>query len=298
MAQRLHLNLYSLLFLLSIALRVTIPVVECAPYFMLTNTRPKCFTVEGPRATTFTVLYSVPDMVLLPEDDSSVEKEETPEENNKLHAGLDERFNRRFQDKMRALQRVGKTLTDVSIVVYQKGDTVSSARESSTTIGGGRVREELTTRKGSLEYTTSLTRDAPVEICVQSMAANSKSPERVALEVSRRVKITKEQKEEQERQAQQHISAISGELVQLDRKLEMILANADFSKEQEVEFHEQSLAMNKASQYWPLIHIGVLLITGFTQVRKPLDDAATSFKNFYADISLSLPLLITSRPTI
>ena len=265
MAQALHLDVYSLVFFLSVALGVALPVVRCAPYFMLTNTRPKCFTVEGPRATTFTVSYDAPDMVLLPEDDSEVVKEKITEQNNKQNAGLDERFNRRFQEKMLALQRVGKTLTDVSLVVYQKGDTASSARERSATTGGGRVREELTTRKGSIEYTTSLSRDAPVEICIQSMAANPKSPERVALEVSRRFKITKEQKEEQEREAQKHMSAISEELMQLDRKVESILSNADFSKEQEVEFHEQSLAMNKASQYWPLIHIGVLLITGFTQ---------------------------------
>ena len=224
MAQALHVDYCSLLLLLSIALGVALPVVECAPYFMLTNTRPKCFTVEGPRATTLTVSYYAPDMVLLPEDDSEVVAENAPDQNNKENAGLDERFNRRFQDKMRALQRAGKTLTDVSIVVYQKGETVSSARERSATTGGGRVREELTTRKGSLEYTTSLSRDAPVEICVQSMAAQLKSPERMSLIVSRHVKITKEQKEEQERQAQQHMSAISGELMQLDRKVEMILS--------------------------------------------------------------------------
>lgn len=257
-------SLHFLLYLLSIP----IILVECTPYFLLTNTRPKCFTVEGPRGTTIKVVYDAPDMVMLPEDDSELLEKKQRAQENKEHAGLDELFNRRFLDKMQALQRVGKTLTDVSMVVYQKGDTVSSAREwkatSGADTGSGRVREELRVRQGTVEFTTGA-RDAPVEICVQSMAANSKNPSRIALFVSQQVKVTKEQKEEQERQAQQHMSAIAGELLQLDEKADMILTNADYAKEQEVEFHEQSLAMNKASQYWPMIHVGVLLITGFTQ---------------------------------
>lgn len=258
---------YFILYVLSISLPIR---VESAPYFMLTNTRPKCFTVEGPKGTTISIAYVTPDMVMLPEDDSELlaKKQQAAQDNKQ--AGLDERFNRRFLEKMQALQRVGKTLTDVSIVVYQKGDTVSSTREwkasGAAATGSGRIREELRQRQGVVEYTTG-SRDAPVEICVQSMAANAKNPSRVSLSVSQRFKIEKElkekQKAQQERQAQEHMSAISVELLQLDKKVDMILSNADYAKE--LGFYEQAVQMNKASKYWPMIHIAVLLVTGFTQ---------------------------------
>lgn len=255
-----------ILLVLQILLYLSMAVfVDSAPFFLLTNTRPKCFTVEGPRRTTLTISYEAPDMVMLPEDDSA-ELDKKKKQDNKP-AGLDERFNKRYQEKMIAMARAGRKMVDISIVAYQRGETVSSTREwkdSGGVAGSGRVRRELTARQGTIEFTTG-PRDAPVEICVQSMAANPKNPSRVALTISQYVKMSKEQKEEQERQAQQHMSALAGELLQLDKKADMILTNADYAKEQEVDFHEQSLQMNKASQYWPMIHLGVLLITGFTQ---------------------------------
>ena len=54
-------------------------------------------------------------------------------------------------------------------------------------------------------------------------------------------------------------------LSSLVSKTEMILRQADYAKQLEVEFHEQSIAMSKASQWWPMLQLSVLLITGFTQ---------------------------------
>jgi len=206
-------------------------------------------------------------MVLLPEDDSNEVMEMKKKQADNKQAGLDERFNKRYQEKMVAMQRAGRKMVDISIVVYQKGDTASSAREwkvSTGMAGSGRLRKELTERQGTVEYTTGA-RDAPVEICVQSMAANPKNPSRVALLISQFMKPSKEQKEEQERQAQQHMSKLAGELLTLQKKADMILTNADYAKEQEVDFHELSLQMNRASQFWPMIHVSILLLTGFTQ---------------------------------
>lgn len=259
--------------LLLLLLSITISPVDSTPFFLLTNTRPKCFTVEGPRDTTLLISYDAPDMVLLPEDDSQeVErnKQQKQADTRKQHDGLDERFNKRYQDRMIAMKRAGRTMVDLSIVVYQRGETASTAREWKVVgEGSGRVRRELTERQGTMEYTTGPRENAPVEICIQSMAANPKNPSRVALSVTQTVKVSKaaqkEQKEKQEQEAQKHMSKLARELMQLDKKVNMILTNADYAKEQEADFHELSLQMNRASQYWPMIHLGVLLITGFTQ---------------------------------
>jgi hypothetical protein len=46
-----------------------------------------------------------------------------------------------------------------------------------------------------------------------------------------------------------------------------ILREADMAKTREVEFHNQSVSMHAASQWWPILQILVLLATGFTQVK-------------------------------
>lgn len=249
--------------------------VDAVPYFLLTNTRPKCFTVEGPRATTLIISYDAPDMVMLPEDDSEAlaNSKQREQPDSRPHGGLDERFNKRYQDKMVAMQRAGRNMADISIVTYQQGDTVSSGREWKVAGGdssaSGRVRQELTERQGKLEFTTNASRDTPVEICVQSMAANVKNPSRVALTISQNVNVnkqSKEKKQEQEREAQKHMSKLARELSQLDRKAALVLTNADYAKEQEVEFHELSLKMNQASKWWPMIHLGILVITALTVI--------------------------------
>jgi len=77
--------------------------------------------------------------------------------------------------------------------------------------------------------------------------------------------------------ALKHLDAskdIYGHLHGLEIQLQSIIlnsrslnANADYVKEREVKFHEQSVEMNTASRFWPMVHVAVLLATGFTQVR-------------------------------
>jgi hypothetical protein len=94
-------------------------------------------------------------------------------------------------------------------------------------------------------------RDAPVEISVHSMAANPKNPSRVSLTVMQQVK--RKQKQQQDSpEAQAHVSRIERDLAKLEQKVDMILTTADCAKEQEVDFHVLSLAVNRASQYWPI----------------------------------------------
>jgi hypothetical protein len=211
-------------------------------------------------------------MHILPVDDSlepgqkkTEEEEQRPQEGQ---GGLDQRFNQRYLEKMQIMREAGQQMIDISITIHQKGDTVSLAREWKVRpqTQSSRVREGLKTKEGSLEFTTG-GRDAPVEICVQSMAATPKTPSRVALSVSQQVKrklqLQKPAADTPEKQLK--MSRIERDLKKLEYKVDMLLTNADYAKEQEVDFHELSLAMNRASQYWPIIHLVVLLVTGFTQ---------------------------------
>lgn len=167
-------------------------------------------------------------------------------------------------------------MRDISIVIMQKGETIRDAREAMSRVdkqldkqASGRLRKELEEKEGVIEYITG-SRDGPVEVCVQSLSASPKTPSRVSLFVEQ--KVTRLKKESQDpklpdsqQKAKAHMSRMEGDLKGLDRKVEIILSNADYAKEQEVKFHDQSLAMNRASQWWPMLHLAVLFITGFTQ---------------------------------
>lgn len=175
-------------------------------------------------------------------------------------------------------------MNDLSIVVHQRSENPNvqpwrrrRPLESDNTMdrkGTGRVRVELDEgEKGTIPFYTGSV-DGPVEICTQSMSAHPDAPSRVALNVTMRPTEESELLEEnvetnedngQQQQARRHISRMTADLNGMERKIRTILSNADYAKEQEIQFHEQSIAMNRASQYWPMIHLVVLLITGFTQ---------------------------------
>ena len=77
----------------------------------------------------------------------------------------------------------------------------------------------------------------------------------------------KEKKEHEKGQqaARRHFSEMEKVLMNMIREANGLLKNADAIKDDEAAFHKKSLEMNAASKWWPMIHIIILLITGFTQ---------------------------------
>ena len=56
-------------------------------------------------------------------------------------------------------------------------------------------------------------------------------------------------------------------MVRLTDSLAQILDEADYMKEREVEFHDMELTMERNAQWWPILQICILLLTGFFQVK-------------------------------
>jgi hypothetical protein len=146
----------------------------------------------------------------------------------------------------------------------------------------GRIREELTERQGTIEFLTGDT-DGPVDICVQSISAYASSPSRFMLNVTIEQSMDVEQQEVMDKQevrdkqndgvdrletseVKAHMSRLERDLQTLTNRVSTILSNADGNKDQEAVFHDQSVSMNRAATYWPIIRLIVLLVTGFTQM--------------------------------
>lgn len=70
--------------------------------------------------------------------------------------------------------------------------------------------------------------------------------------------------------AKQHMSEMERILNKMIRDANLLLKSADLIKNDEAEFHKQSVEMNSACRWWPMMHIIVLLVMGFTQANHVL----------------------------
>lgn len=257
--------------------------VHSKPYFFLTSTRSKCFSVVAPQGQTITVSYHAPDMQMLDEDEelnaaklaTEIQKPEDRDEAD----GPDADWNRRMKEKLERMKQ--KKMRDVSITVTQKaglaGALASRQRKrygDDKVTGQGRVREELSQRQGTIEFLTGED-DGTVDICVQSITANRNSPSRISIDVTMAADEESEDEEIVKKEAsganvdhsaaKEQMSRLERDLQTLSNRVRAILNNADFNKDQEVAFHDQSVAMNNAAMYWPIIQILVIAGTGFVQ---------------------------------
>jgi len=221
------------------------------PMILLMNAQAKCMSVESPADSLLNIEYEAPDLVL-PADIQEEGKQPDP------------RLYRRFR---------------TTITVSQKGDRENHhGRNRNHAKKQEKVVQDLEAKKGSVQFVTEV--DGEVTICVQSLTASAVSPSPISLRVTEspageesvgapppgKTTPGAEQFDTQsQRNAKEHFSQMEKTLSGLISKTDMILRQADYAKELEVDFHEQSIAMNKASQWWPIVQLCVLLVTGFTQ---------------------------------
>jgi len=59
-----------------------------------------------------------------------------------------------------------------------------------------------------------------------------------------------------------HIDALEATIMKLNAQMGQILNEADYMKDKEVLFHQQCERMNAAARWWPILQVGILLITG------------------------------------
>ena len=57
------------------------------------------------------------------------------------------------------------------------------------------------------------------------------------------------------------------DLRRLNDMLDMTLNEADYQKHKEVDYHSETESMNVATLWWPMLQIGILVITGICQVQ-------------------------------
>ena len=188
-------------------------------------------------------------------------------------AGLDEYYNQR--DQLYRERMMGNALKDMTISIFLRNQTPNTDHFAKNP---GRVREDISKREGSIEFTSPEDEDGTVEICVSSATASKVRPVRfhinvvtsewaqleAANRVEKNVEVTK--LNEQGVEVKQTMTRLERDMATFTRRVKSILDRADVNKDQEVSFHDQSIAMNSAASYWPIIRLVFLFLTGFAQV--------------------------------
>mmetsp|Transcript_5734 Transcript_5734/g.13502 ORF Transcript_5734/g.13502 Transcript_5734/m.13502 type:complete len:276 (+) Transcript_5734:142-969(+) len=249
-----------------------VSVAYCKPYILLTSSRNKCFNVVAPPGETIEINYEAPD-VESSEIDSALLKLNSAVDSAKEEAfgkdGLDSAYNRRMQKKLDNLAAPGLSLT----VSQKLQNQVSMERrndEKGRSYGVGRMREDCK-KEGSLLFQTA-EEDGTVNVCVHAIGSSIDKPMRIYINVVVDEDKATDSYADMEAMIQQ-VGEVKETMTKLERdfqsltnRVRTIINSADYNKEQEAEFHEQSLAMNRAASYWPIIRLFFLFVTGLAQV--------------------------------
>jgi hypothetical protein len=130
---------------------------------------------------------------------------------------------------------------------------------------------ELKEATGSISH--KVIQDSEVNICIRASMAGSKSPMRFGLRVE---ELSEEEFNEEaaaaaelsggEADVDKHLSRMEYQLGHLENLMHAMIKNADMAKDVDAVNHRHTDAMYKATTFWPFVHVGILLVTGFTQV--------------------------------
>ncbi len=228
--------------------------ISAEPMLLLMNAQPKCMSIEAPADAKLTIEYEAPDLIL-------------PSSQGPDGQPVDPRSIRKYRTTI--------TIDQEDERGYHHGR--HDPRRTKNRDSSSKMVKDLDKKKGSLIYDSQY--DGKISICVQSLTASAVSPTPISLRVYETPDMegyetvgsgavaheAVELDSSSQRNAHEHFSQMERTLSSLISKTDMILRQADYAKELEVEFHDQTIAMNKASQWWPIVQLCVLLVTGFTQ---------------------------------
>lgn len=134
------------------------------------------------------------------------------------------------------------------------------------------VSQELTEIYGSFIHKIH-SEDAFVEVCIRASKATEKAPMRfhVRVEELEEDVLDEFEKEKASREgvpllgAEHHWSYMETQLDRIEHEMHNIIKEADFFRERDALYHQQTDDLHKATLFWPILHCCILAVTGFTQ---------------------------------
>jgi len=134
--------------------------------------------------------------------------------------------------------------------------------------GPGRIpppmSHEMKQKEGSFVH--AVKQDAELNICIRASTAATKNPQRFSF---RLMEMGEEEAAESHlppaKSVDHHLSFMEQQFDRIESQMHAVLREADFARERDSIYHTKTDAMHKATIFWPIVHVGILLVTGFTQ---------------------------------
>lgn len=224
--------------------------VSGSPQFLVVSGKPKCISAEVPKETTVRIHYEAPDIDVDKESNqyspTYITLVETPietvEEQRLEHAANDATAKQRKQIQERAKRKPKP------------------------------VSQEITDYYGSFIHNTHV-EDAVVNVCIRASRASPQHPMLFHLRLEELDEdVMDEFQQEKHDQIQppligveHHWSFMETQLNRIEHEMHTIIREADFFRERDALYHQQTDDLHKATLFWPVLHCCILVLTGFTQ---------------------------------
>lgn len=126
------------------------------------------------------------------------------------------------------------------------------------------VSHEMKQAEGSFVHHVKM--DSELTICIRASSAGSRNPMRFAFRLEEMGDDEAAKSQLPPAKTVDHnLSFMEQQLDRIESQMHAVLREADFAKERDTIYHTKTDAMHKATIFWPIVHVGILLITGFTQ---------------------------------
>jgi hypothetical protein len=254
--------------------------VSAASFMSLESKTPKCVEVDSYAGATLALVYSSPDLIALPHDDSGRHPRDRHLESDIMDKIREKK--RHHEEKVREMHDLLPT--------YKSYDTLNSLEGGTSNISilieevdyehesdeHRKIHQnvQITQEKGTYKYKLKFFDSA--KICVQSLTASTHKPtffsllvkemdEEDVLESEQYDQAFKQQMNEyskKNREAFVHLEWIEKEMTRLIREVNKLTGHSHASKERNVQFHEASVKMKKALTFWKKIQILILIVFG------------------------------------
>jgi len=125
--------------------------------------------------------------------------------------------------------------------------------------------ELLKKKSGDLIHKVEV--DGEAKICVRASSASTENYMRFAIQIDMEDADKYPDNTANKGDLDGNLSHMEMEMKRITNGMKTILSEADFSKEREAVFHQNTESMHAASIFWPIVQTCVLIMTGFTQAR-------------------------------
>jgi len=230
-----------------------IATVHGLPQFLVSSGKPKCYSVEVPKETTIKIHYTATEI-----DTDTSSRKYAPSYITLLEKPIETLEEQRLEHA-----------TDAESIARRRAqlnDLTKKRRQPKP------VSQEITDIAGSFLHKIHA-EDAVVDLCIRASKATKKKPMLFHLRVEELDEDSLDEFEKEKASlngvpllgVEHHWSFMEAQLDRIEHEMHTIIKEADFFRERDALYHQQTDDLHKATLFWPILHCCILLLTGFTQ---------------------------------